>query len=377
MRAGTRLRLIRRAAALGLAVGAMSAGTASAAVPPDFFGVVPSGLTPADMARMAQSGVSSVRVRIEWSRVEAQPGQRNWAYYDAYVGALAQAGLQGQPDLFGVPSWISPRPARPPIYSPGQRQAWTSFIAELAARYGHGGSFWTTHPQLPYKPLSDWEIWNEPNLRGAWGGKPSPRGYVRLLKLTRSALQASDPEARVGIGGIFPPPRPRYGVSLENFMNGIYRVRGARQAFDAVSIHPFASRPSGVLAATREARRIMNRHKDRATPLWITELGWTTGGLHWKRSPFKATESQQARYLKRTYRRLIRSRSGLKLEHLIWFAWQDTALPNAPWTGFSGLIRTDGTAKPALSAYSEIANTDGSGVVGRNASAGGSAGGHG
>ena len=169
--------------------------------------------------------------------------------------------------------------AKPPIFTSAQRQAWTSFIAELAARYGHGGSFWSAHPELPYLPFSDWEVWNEPNLKGDWGGKrPNPRQFVRLLRLTRSGLDRSDPSARIGIGGIFPPPRPRYGVSLKNFLQGIYRVRGARQAFDAVAIHPYASRPKGVLASTREARRIMNRHRDRATPLWITELGWTTGG---------------------------------------------------------------------------------------------------
>ena len=74
-----------------------------------------------------------------------------------------------------------------------------------------------------------------------------------------------------------------------------------------------------------------------------------------RRSPFKATEAAQAKYLRVTFRRLIRSRQRLHLELLIWFAWQDTALPGAPWTGFSGLIRTDGTAKPSLGAYSRIA----------------------
>jgi hypothetical protein len=338
------------------------AGAADAATPPGFFGVVPSSLSQADVTRMAQNGVGTVRVQVNWGWIEAQPGQRNWANYDAVVSVLAQSGLQVEADLLGVPSWISRRPSSPPIYSAAQRQAWIGFIAELAARYGNGGSFWTAHPQLPYKPIGDWEIWNEPNLSGYWGGaRPSPRHYVRLLRLTRAGLARSDPAGRIGIGGIFPPPRPRYGVSLEEFMRGIYRVHGARRAFDAVSLHPYASRPKGVLSSTRQARRIMNRHGDRSTPLWITEVGWTTGGAHWRRSPFKATESQQARFLKRTFLRLIRSRQALRLEHLIWFSWQDTSQRGAPWTGFAGLIRSDGTAKPALNKYSAIASRTGTG----------------
>jgi hypothetical protein len=356
MTTGIRSRLLLCAVTAALAIGLCAASTepASASPPRGFFGVVPSALQRPDVTRMAQSGVATVRVFVNWRLVEPQPGQRNWTNYDAVVGVLAESGLQVEPVLFGVPSWISPKPAKPPIYSSAQRQAWTSFLAELAGRYGRGGSFWSAHPDLPPRPFLDWEVWNEPNLQGYWGGRPSPRRFVRLLKLTRAGLDRSDPAARIGIGGIFPPPRPRYGVSLENFMNRLYRVRGARAAFDAVAIHPYASRPKGVLAAVRQARRIMNRHGDRATPMWITELGWTTGGTRWARSPFKATETQQAKFLRQSFRRLIHARRALRLQLLIWHAWQDAAVPG-PWTMFSGLIRGDGSAKPALGDYSKIA----------------------
>ncbi len=355
MRPGTSLLRICGATAVAFALSAPPSAVAAGGPPHGFFGVIPSGLTPADMSRMAANGVATVRMNIEWSRVEPQPGQRDWSFYDWYVGALAQSGIQAEPLLFGVPSWISAKPAKPPLFGAGQRLAWSSFLTDLAARYGHNGSFWRTHPGVPYRPLSEWEVWNEPNLKGDWGGRVSPRQYVRLLRLTRAALRRSDPQARIAVGGIFPPPRPRYGVSLKTFMQGIYRVHGARRAFDAVAIHPYASRPKGVLRATREARRILNGHKDRATPLWITELGWTTGGARWKQSPYRATESQQAKYLKQTFRRLIRFRRALRLKLLLWFAWQDTTLPGAPWTGFTGLTRSDGTAKPALNAYRQIA----------------------
>jgi hypothetical protein len=312
---------------------------------------VPSGFdSNAEMQRMAANGVGSVRVLINWNNVEPQQGVRDWSYYDDYVGRLAAAGLQSEPLLLGVPAWLPPRP---PLYSSVARRSWQSFVGELAGRYGRNGAFWRQHPTLPYLPMVDWEVWNEPNLAGYWGGRPSPRQYVRLLRLTRAGMLGSDPQARIGIGGIFPPPRANYGVSLQTFMNGIYRIHGARTAFDAVSIHPYAARPKGVLAATRETRRIMNGHKDRGTPIWITELGWSTGGTSWGKSPFRANEVGQARFLKRTYRRLIASRRQLGLQRVVWHTWQD-AQPGTPWTLNMGLIHFDESPKPSLAAFAGL-----------------------
>jgi polysaccharide biosynthesis protein PslG len=351
MKAGGKASCLAAAALATISACAALAGAADAAVPRQFFGVVPSGYdSNAEMQRMGANGVGAVRVLVNWAKVEPQQGVRDWSYYDDYVGRLAAARLQVQPFLGGVPTWL---PLRPPIFSSLARASWRSFLAELAGRYGRNGVFWREHPGIPYLPMVDWEVWNEPNLSGYWGGRPSPRQYVRLLRLTGTALRHSDPQARIGIGGIFPPPRARYGVSLKAFLAGIYRIRGARRTFDAVSIHPYASRPKGVLRAARETREIMNRHHDRKTPIWITEVGWSTGGVGWNRSAFRATEASQAKFLNSTYRKLIALRRRLRLERVVWHTWQD-AQPGTPWTINMGLIHNDESAKPSLAAYARL-----------------------
>jgi hypothetical protein len=282
--------------------------------------------------------------------VEPNQGVREWSYYDDYIGRLAAAGIRAQPMLGGVPTWL---PTRPPLFSPLERSSWQSFVGDLAGRYGRNGVFWRQHPTLPYLPIVDWEVWNEPNLKSYWLGKPSPRQYVRLLRLTRAGLRSSDPQARVGVGGLFSPPRARYGVSIKNFVEGLYRVHGARTAFDAVAIHPYASRPAEVLADCRQLRRAMNAHHDRKTPIWITELGWTTGGLGWSKSPFRATEAKQAKFLSRTYRRLIAARRQLRLQRVVWHTWQD-AQPGTLWTLNMGLIHYDESPKPSLAAFARL-----------------------
>jgi polysaccharide biosynthesis protein PslG len=357
MTAGTRRGLLPWVAALALALCAAVpvAANAAAPPPPGFFGMVPSAPSQTEANQMAASGVATVRVQVNWGFIEPRQGQRDWTVYDNYVGYLAVAGLRVEPVLFGVPSWISSRTAAPPIYTAAQRQAWMGFVADLAARYGPNGSFWKQYPTLPYEPFAQWEVWNEPNLSGYWGGRPSPRRFVRLLRVTRAALDRSDPSAQIAIGGLFPPPRARYGVSLESFLGRLYKVHGARRLFDAVAIHPYASRPGGVLAACREARRLMVRNHDRRAALWITELGWSTGGTHWGQSPFKATEAQQAKFLRASFAGLIRARKRLNLQLLIWHAWQDSTVAGLPWTFNMGLIRSDGSAKPSLAAYSSFA----------------------
>jgi polysaccharide biosynthesis protein PslG len=353
MMVGRKARLV---AAVVLATITASAwtGTAGAAVPKDFFGVIPSGFdSQAEIQRMAQNGVGAVRVQINWNFVEPHPGTRDWSGYDGYIAEFAAAGIQVQPVLWQVPPWISPHVSHPPISNSYQRRSWQSFLTDLAARYGRNGLFWRQHPNIPYMPLTDWEVWNEPNLTGFWDARPNPRQFVRLLRISGTALHRGDPQARIGIGGIFPPPRAHYGVSMDDFLKGIYRVHGARSAFDAVAIHPYASRPKGVLAYCRQMRRILNRHGDGGTPMWVTEVGWSTGGVRLKTSPFRATESSQAKFLTRTYDLLIAHRFGLDLERVVWHTWQDY-LPSLPWTYHMGLIRFDESAKPALAAYAAL-----------------------
>lgn len=348
-----------RACALALSVFGIWAGAgtdAHAGTPDDFFGSIQDNATTAEMQAMSANGVASLRILVNWAAVEHTQGVRDWSYYDDLIGRSAAAGLQPLPLLLGVPTWISDRPSRPPIYTESQRAAWLSFTQALGERYGPKGLFWRQHPGIPAKPLKDWEVWNEPNLVGFWGNqRPNPRDYVDLLRLTRSGLRAANAKARIAIGGIYPPVRKRYGISMQKFLGRLYRVKGARKAFDAFALHPYAGNPKGVILLSRKARELMDSHRDRRTPIWITELGWTTGGVGWARSPFKATPASQARFLRLSFRSLLRARKQLRLQKLIWHSWRDSSLAGSNWTLHMGLVDSSGSAKPSLAAFRRLA----------------------
>src|SRR6266545_655332 len=174
MRGGRKTRCAAAAALATISACAALAGSADAAVPRDFFGVVPSGYdSTAEMQRMAANGVGAVRLLVNWNLVEPRQGVRDWTYYDNYVAGLAAAGLQAQHQL------------------PGDR---------ASARYGRNGLFWKQHPTLPYLPMVDWEVWNGPSLSDSWGTRPNRRKYVRLLRLTGTGVRSADPRTRIGIG---------------------------------------------------------------------------------------------------------------------------------------------------------------------------------
>jgi hypothetical protein len=330
---------------------------AAAAAPNPFFGVVGVNFpTQADLNRAAQGGAGTFRIQFYWGNTEPSPGDRIYATTDQLVAEAARAGVTLLPDLSGVPTWISRIPARPPIYTAAQRAAWRSLLTDFARRYGTNGAFWTLHPEIPKHPITTWEIWNETNLGGFWGGKPSARGFARLLKISAAGLRAGDPSAQVLTGGVFPFHTIRNTVDMTTYLNGLYRVHGVKNSFDALGIHPYSTTPKGVVHWVRVARRIMRRHGDGGTPIWVSEFGWVTGGRKIRNSPVRASFAGQASKLTTTYGLFQRRAGSLGIARALWFSYTDHAT-TAPafWTDRAGLFTLDGKPKPSWYAFAQAA----------------------
>jgi polysaccharide biosynthesis protein PslG len=322
-------------------------------IPSNFFGIVPIFAPSAsDAQQMSAAGVESVRLFAYWGLLEPQPGVFDWSLSDAVMQNVAAAGLTPAMQFANSPSWISPSdPNRAPIYSSAQIAAWQEFLSNFARRYGPNGSFWAAHPSLPYHPTTSYEIWNEPNFYLNWGGTPNAGDYLKLLQVSKSALRGVDPSAQIIFAGLFPFPRPEFGVKALKFLNSFFRHKGAKKSFDVLSLHPYSYTPKDVVPTVRLFRKNLNAHRSARKPIWITELGWTTGGHDWAIAPFKATEAQQAQYLTQSFNKLIGARGELGLQRIYWHDWKDHPDPDAAWLNMMGLLRADGSQKPAYSAY--------------------------
>jgi exo-beta-1,3-glucanase (GH17 family) len=221
-----------------------------------------------------------------------------------------------------------------------------AFAAALVRRYGPNGTFWDKRPKLLKLPITSWQVWNEPNLERYWASGPDAGEYVRLLRTVSKAIKEVDPRAEVVTAGI---PESASGVPLRSYLAAMYRA-GASSAFDTLAIHPYARDSAGVLNAVRVVRGLMSRFRDRS-PIWVTEVGWASDGPP---SEFTVGEAGQADRIADTVDGLARLRSQLGIRGFVYFNWRDST-PYSGGTDFwglhTGLLRRDGTPKPAFAAY--------------------------
>jgi hypothetical protein len=174
---------------------------------------------------------------------------------------------------------------------------------------------------------------------------------VRFLKLSRRAVKKGDRRAKIVLAGL---PETRLGVPGHLFLPKLYRAH-ARRLFDVISLHAYARNQRGVLKAVRSVRSIMRRNGDRRKQLWITELGWATGGKVSKGTrKFKTSRRGQATRLRRTLAAVLRARRRYRIGMFLWFSWRDRRPQRGErnwWAINTGLFDRVGAAKPAWKAY--------------------------
>ena len=350
------------------------ATAAAAGSPPEFYGVVSqAGLADEDFARMEANGVGLMRVQLSWKKVQPSEGECeselplpmdpglpvlstcDWRYYDRIIGGAAAAGVEVMPYLLNVPAWVSEHENAPPIRSEADRQAWSDWLGAAVRRYGPNGSFWTEefesqHPGAAPLPIHRWQVWNEPSDGTFWHPRPDAAEYGELVELTGSVIRAADPAAEVILAGVFGTPNEEHGgIDAKPFLRTLFRSRDLSISFDSLALHPYGPTLKRSLRQVRNARKVYERAGVGDRPLWITEIGWASGGRH---PQLSKTPARQASLLRKAYAAYEQKRLSWHIAGVTWFAWQDTDDRNV--CGFCaevGLVTVQRDAKPALTAY--------------------------
>jgi hypothetical protein len=321
------------------------ASQARAAAPPSFYGLIPA-VDPdsTEIARMGAGRVGTLRINFVWGAVQLTAGAPfDWSHYDAIIGAAARSGIRVLPTVYSSPSWAAARMNFPP--SRAHVEDFRAFVQAAAARYGSNGSFWAQNPLIPKLPVTWWQLWNEVNSPSFWFRKPNAKQYVGLLRVFNGGIKAGDPSAKIVLAGLFRTPQIKNGIPLDRYLPAVYRAKGKR-FFDAVAIHPYATTPKDALTAVKDARKIMIKFRDRRAALWVTEIGWATGG---NPTPLTVSPQRQAAYLRQTYKMLAANRGRLNLEGVIWYSWRD--VPGGIWFNHTGLFTQTLDPKPAWNAF--------------------------
>lgn len=303
-----------------------------------------------------RAGVGWIRIDVSWANVQPQDAAHyNWSALDRVITAAQAHGMHVLATLSYTPPW-----ARTAGCLASQKCAPTSdtaFAAFAAA----------ASKQFAPEGVHAWEIWNEPNNVGFWQPAPSPVAYTSLLRASYVAIKQIDPAAVVISGGLGPLDSKPSSIDQLTFLAGVY-ANGGKQYMDAVGYHPYSypAPPSYVAnwsgwstmsSLQTSVRSIMTANNDSAKQVWITEFGAPTNGpgaqatssnYNFKAHPNHVDEALQATMLAEatTYYKMTPW-----LGNFFWYSYQDLGTSTSTNENFFGLLRYDGSPKPAYTVF--------------------------
>jgi hypothetical protein len=328
-----------------------------------FFGTVSDHAFAADtdaqaayLTEQSAAGVRVLRQAFRWQDLEPEPGLFMLRDTDRFVLAAAIHGIDVLPVLFGEPSWATSRPPANmsrSAFAPRRASMLAPLARLVAERYGPRGTLWAEHPAAPRRPVTHVQVWNEPNTDAYWGDRPDAHEYAAMLRAVAGALRAGG--VRVLAAGL---PTSRHGVKPSVYLRALLRA-GARRHLDAIAAHPYAASIEGVLRQVAGLRAVLPASM-RATALWVTELGWGTGGP--RASGRTVDPAAQARLVQAAMLSLWRVRHSHRVAGVIYYAWRDAPVhPGGRdyWGLYTGLVAADGSPKPALAAFAQAARLGG------------------
>lgn len=360
-----------RMPALLLVLGALllSPAAAGAAAP----GVNLSGPPTTDAAqRVIASGAKTVRVFALWRDFEPDgPGQypptASSPQYLRGLSAAWEAGLRMLSDhgiktlfvLYETPGWANG--SGDALAPPSDPATYAAFAGRFAA-----------HMKQLGVQVRGYEIWNEADAPEFWHPAPDAARYAALLKAAYRSIKAADPSATV-----IASPTTANNV---DWMRRLYDA-GAGGSFDAAAVHTdtacldrapddYDRMPDGTIApyvflGYRAFHDVMAANGDGDKPIIMSELGWTsTGGRpnscargRWAgQKADGVTEAKQADYLSRAFGCMA---NDSYLSDALWFTLDDMPYQQLAEMRSYGLVRANGTFKPAYAAFQQIAARNG------------------
>lgn len=284
--------------------------------------------------RMREAGMWSLRVDLDWTRIEPQRGQRDWSSVDRIVAAATARGLCPLGLVTYAPDWAADHPdATGGYFAPSDPALFADFAGAAAARYG--------------SRIAVWEVWNEPNTVNYFKPRPDPARYGQLLAAASRAIKAADPDATVLSGGLAPAEDNGSDIAPLTFLRGMY-ANGANRSLDGFAIHPYtypALPDDPTTSDWNTAQRmwlmrdVMVGGGDAAKKMWITECGAPTGT-----NRRAVSEGKQADTLRMM---LATAENTPWLGPAFVYAMRDSGTDTADSEQNFGILRHDFTPKPA------------------------------
>jgi hypothetical protein len=291
----------------------------------------------ADYLAMRRANVTWIRGDLSWRWLEPRRGEWDWRLYDPVVADARRAGLRYLAILHTVPGWANRHAGdhAPP--------ADTALVSDYCYR--------TVRHYLPLG-VADYELGNEVNLPHSGWPDPSGARYAKSFLLpcaagVRRAAAELGMAANVMLGALAPTDATG-GTDPARFLTDVYR-HGGRGLLDSVSWHPYTGAADPVTSRQMNAEpdrlhAVMAAHGDGDKKIWATEFGQATRG------PDSTSEEAQAALVDQAVDTWYAKRYA---GPLLWYSLRDLGTAGTDREEHFGLLRHDGTPKPALAAVSE------------------------
>jgi len=246
------------------------------AIPADIAGLVHAGQTntPEEYALVNRMGASWALATFYWSRIERAEGQWDFDSFDTYVDTARAAGVKVVGVLGYDVAWIHGDGDTHRYIPPDKLPLFLEYVRRTTAHFKGR--------------VDAWCIWNEPNFH-FWNG--SKEEFFVLARQAADVVKEADPDVTL-LGGAF-----NRGVSglPTAYIRGLFES-GAMEKVDAVAFHPYELNPART-AQLYGAFRSLVAEYGFADRIWITEVGYPTGGWY----PTATTEKQFPAYVVKTF----------------------------------------------------------------------------
>jgi hypothetical protein len=292
------------------------------------------------MSDMKATGVTWVRYDLDWRVVQPNsPSSYNWSSYDSIAKAAQAHGLKVLLIIDFAPSWATSKNCpSSEICAPTNPIAYANFAGQAAAHFKPFG-------------ITDFEIWNEPNTTFRFEPAVNPALYTRMLKDSYASIKRANSKAVVITGGTSPAATDGSNYTPADFMAQLYKD-GAAGYFNAVAVHPYTypidptqSQSTDAWGQMTTIHNMMVAHGDGNKQIWLTEFGAPTNGPDQSNFVSEAMQAQIATDSIQLYRRF--SWAG----PMFWYNYTDTGTSTSTNENFFGLVRGDGSQKPAYNAF--------------------------
>ncbi|MCY4525467.1 MAG: hypothetical protein OXB89_02560 [Anaerolineaceae bacterium] len=251
-------------------------------------------------------GLGWVKVQIDWKLLQPNgPGDTgvDFRRQELYLEDLKRRGHKVLASVARAPDWA--RSSREEAGPPDDPQVLVNFLNLMLNEFGN--------------VIDAVEVWNEPNLRREWNGRPISGGeYLRYFRAARDAINAYSSRMQANVdeprqtpivvvtAGLAPTGNSPWSVDDRQFLRQMYNAGLAGLAGVHIGAHPFgwgndpahsccnAIADRGwddapqffFLDTLRNYRDIMLAYGDTEARIWVTEFGWPT----WEGLPGEAPE---------------------------------------------------------------------------------------